>query len=136
MSGHLLDALCAVLMRLLLFIALCALAACSGPARTSTELPSPPTAVVAGHVVDDLGEPVPGADIAVAGDTLRTSTDLDGFYVLRLPPGRYNLTVAYPGYEQAVSAPVQLDRVWQTESADFTLEVDSAAVEAARRFAH
>jgi hypothetical protein len=100
------------------------------------EPPSSPTAAVAGHVVDVLGEPLPGANIIVVGDTLGTAANIDGFYVLRLPPGRYNLAVSFVGYERVVSAPVEIDRAWQTESADFTLEVDSAAVEAARRFAH
>ena len=42
---------------------------------------------VKGKVIDDLGEPVIGATITVAGTKTATITDLDGNYTVSVPKG-------------------------------------------------
>jgi len=53
---------------------------------------------VSGTVQDDIGDLLPGANI-VYGPGLGVSTDINGEYVLKLPPGEYDLTVSYVGCE-------------------------------------
>lgn len=52
---------------------------------------------VKGKVIDDLGEPVIGATITVAGTKTATITDLDGNYTVSVPKGG-KITVSYIGY--------------------------------------
>jgi len=54
--------------------------------------------IVSGTVQDDIGDLLPGANI-VYGPGLGVSTDINGEYVLKLPPGEYDLTVSYVGCE-------------------------------------
>ncbi|MFR9165887.1 MAG: SusC/RagA family TonB-linked outer membrane protein [Dysgonomonas sp.] len=58
------------------------------------------TQSVSGLVVDEAGEPVIGATVAVKGTTVGTTTDLDGNFSLSVPNGTKNLTVSYLGYEE------------------------------------
>lgn len=55
--------------------------------------------VIKGTVVDEKGEPLPGASIKVDGTTTGTSTDLDGKFRLTLPSGKNKLTVSFVGYQ-------------------------------------
>lgn len=55
--------------------------------------------VIEGKVTDaDNGEPLIGASIMYA-EGKGTSTNMDGFYSLKLPRGKYLLTVRYVGYK-------------------------------------
>jgi len=67
----------------------------------------------------DSGEPLPGANVYVAGTQRGTSTTPSGRYVLRLPPGTYELVASFTGYEaDTLSVSVEPD----TENRyDFTL---------------
>lgn len=58
---------------------------------------------VRGKVVDQNGEPVVGAAVAVAGTTMGTVTDFDGKYEMSVPAGA-SLTVAYIGYTTVTEA--------------------------------
>ena len=51
-----------------------------------------------GKVVDNLGEPIIGANVRVKGSTLGTITDLDGVFSLDVPENAI-LEVSYIGYE-------------------------------------
>lgn len=53
--------------------------------------------IVQGTVYDELGEPVIGASVQVAGTKIGTVTDLDGNYKVEIPNGK-KLTVSYIGY--------------------------------------
>ncbi|MDR0430373.1 MAG: TonB-dependent receptor [Tannerellaceae bacterium] len=53
---------------------------------------------VTGTVVDDLGEPIIGANIVVKGTTIGTVTDYDGKYTLPDVPDNAVLQVSYIGY--------------------------------------
>lgn len=52
--------------------------------------------VVQGTVLDDLGEPVIGATVKVAGTKTAVITDMDGNYKLSVPKGG-KVTVSYIG---------------------------------------
>ncbi len=58
------------------------------------------TGKIAGRIVDaDTEEPLIGANVMVDGQPLGASTDIEGFYfIINIPPGTYNLTVSYVGY--------------------------------------
>ena len=61
---------------------------------------------VTGQVIDDKGEPIIGANVAVKGSsgTTGTITDLDGNFTVNLPEGE-KLTVSYIGYITQVITP-------------------------------
>ena len=50
-----------------------------------------------GTVVDELGEPVIGATVTVAGTKIATVTDMDGNYSISAPAGS-KVTISYIGY--------------------------------------
>ena len=52
---------------------------------------------VTGTVLDELGEPVIGATVTVAGSKTATITDLDGNYKIAVPKGK-KVTISYIGY--------------------------------------
>ncbi len=60
------------------------------------------TGKIAGIVLDaQTGEPLVGANVIVKGTRLGASTDLDGtYYILQVPPGKYELEVTYVGYKK------------------------------------
>ncbi|MEN1784831.1 MAG: DUF4139 domain-containing protein [Bacteroidota bacterium] len=53
---------------------------------------------VSGKVLDENGEPLPGAAINVKGTTVGTVTDFDGSYSLTLPNGATHLKFTYIGF--------------------------------------
>lgn len=59
-------------------------------------------------------QPLVGVNVAVLGQTLGSSSDLEGRYELRLPAGRYQISFSYVGYERVtrelqLTADQQLD---------------------------
>jgi TonB-dependent receptor len=61
---------------------------------------SAPPGFVTGRVTNDAtGDMLSSAVVAVAGTDNRTTTDLDGFFRLAVPPGRARLAVSYPGLD-------------------------------------
>lgn len=57
---------------------------------------------ITGKVVDDKGESVIGASIAVQGTTLGTITNLDGEYTLANVPENSEVTVSFIGYKTLI----------------------------------
>ena len=55
--------------------------------------------VVQGTVLDDLGEPVIGATVKVAGTKTAVITDMDGKFTLKLPYAEAPLVFSYLGYQ-------------------------------------
>ena len=62
------------------------------------------TVTIKGQVLDDLGEPILGANVVQVGTTNGTMTDLDGNFTLSVPAGA-RLKVSFIGYlSQEVTA--------------------------------
>jgi hypothetical protein len=53
---------------------------------------------VEGRVLDKDGLPLIGASVLVAGTTIGTVTDIDGFYSIDVPTGYHPLVVSYTGF--------------------------------------
>jgi len=53
---------------------------------------------VTGMIIDDLGDPLIGANIVVKGTTIGTVTDIDGKYSLNVPAENDVLVISYTGY--------------------------------------
>ncbi|WP_256536668.1 SusC/RagA family TonB-linked outer membrane protein [Mucilaginibacter aquariorum] len=54
---------------------------------------------VYGKVTDETGEPLPGANVRVAGTTMGASADVNGNYTLNIPEGTYTLQATFVGYK-------------------------------------
>ena len=68
--------------------------------------------VITGHVMDDSGEPLPGASVMLKGTTTGTVTDLKGAFKLSIPDtGHDTLMISFVGYETVI-VPVGLDNVY------------------------
>jgi outer membrane receptor for ferrienterochelin and colicin len=59
------------------------------------------TGKITGTVVDaETGEPLPGTNIILEGTTIGAATDINGsFFILNVPPGKYNVVVSMIGYK-------------------------------------
>jgi len=66
------------------------------------------TGKIAGKVVDaQTGEPLPGANITIAGTQFGAASDIDGdFFIINVPPGRYSIKATMMGYSA-----MQIDQV-------------------------
>ena len=88
------------------------------------------TGKIIGQIVDELGDPLPGANIEVTGSEIvgRTgaTAGLDGRYeVSNLPAGRYVVKVTYVGYVTHTAKEVQvLTGDSPTELTDFRSDAD------------
>lgn len=79
---------------------------------------------ISGRVTDDVGDPLPGANVAIEGSQLQAPTgdvtNAEGRYeVSGLPHGRYRITISYIGFKTE-SRSIQLDS--EQFSHDVTLE--------------
>ena len=82
-----------------------------------------------GNIVDEQGEPIVGATVAVPGTSIATSTDIDGRFTLSVPEGK-SIRVTYIGYKplEAKAAPnMKLDMaVESTMLKDVVVEQSAA----------
>ncbi|MBN2425906.1 MAG: TonB-dependent receptor [Calditrichaceae bacterium] len=89
---------------------------------------------IAGKVTDKgNGQSLPGVNVILEGTTLGATTDLDGYYViLNVPPGKYDLTVQYVGYQEqrliGISVSIDLTTKLDFQLAEATLEMDEAII--------
>jgi outer membrane receptor protein involved in Fe transport len=81
------------------------------------------TGKLIGKVIDaDTGEPVVGANVVVIGTSRGAATDLDGeYYILNLPPGRYDVRASALGFGPLVFEGVRVS-VDQSTPLDFELQ--------------
>lgn len=70
--------------------------------------PPPPQFTISGYLIDDkTSDPLIGATIFEPKTSRGTTTNIEGFYSLTLPKGRYQLICSYIGY-QSVSTALEL----------------------------
>src|SRR5690606_22050289 len=69
-----------------------------GVPRTNLLSPITEDITVTGTVVDENGEPVPGATVSIPGTGIGTATDIDGRYSLSVPEGS-TLVFSFIGFE-------------------------------------
>ena len=93
---------------------------------------------ISGVVTDvKTGESLIGCNVMVMGTSLGASVDLDGHYfILNVPPGRYDLHVSMMGYSKKILSGVIVNS-GRTTKADFLLEqtaveMDAVVIEATR----
>ena len=66
------------------------------------------TVPLAGKVVNEKNEPIPGASVKIAGASGGTITDMEGRYILHLLPGKtYGLVISAVGYTEKHIAGVE-----------------------------
>ena len=80
------------------------------------------TGKIAGKVTDaSTGEPLAGANVMIPGTVFGASTDEVGdYFIINIPPGTYDVSAGYIGYEKKVSSNVRVS-IDQTTSIDFGL---------------
>ena len=54
---------------------------------------------VRGVVLDDMNEPLPGANVYIKGTSKGTMTDIDGKFTLQVPNSKSILVISYIGYK-------------------------------------
>jgi TonB-linked SusC/RagA family outer membrane protein len=78
---------------------------------------------ITGKVLDEKGEPIPGASVVVKGTTVGTSTNIEGIYQLSVPEDKDIVIFSFVGY---VSQEI---RIGNAANLDITLKVDEKALE-------
>lgn len=68
------------------------------PQRLDAEIGGRNEIVVKGKVYDENGVTIPGATIIVTGTTIGSTTNIEGFYTIKVPKGKKRLTVSFIGY--------------------------------------
>ena len=79
---------------------------------------------IAGTVVDEKGEPLPGASIKIVETGNVVQTDVDGNYSLVLPVGTYTLEVSYISYQKQKITNIQVAEGKNTPL-DIAMKVDT-----------
>ena len=64
------------------------------PISTSAQ----PTGTINGTVVDERGDPLPGANVGLMGTLIGATTDTNGSFTLSVSPGTYHVQVSFVGY--------------------------------------
>ncbi|MHB8579242.1 MAG: TonB-dependent receptor [Ignavibacteriaceae bacterium] len=84
---------------------------------------------IAGKITDKAtGNPLPGATIMVLQLNIGAAADLDGdYYILNIPPGRYNVKVTMIGYTPVIKTGVNID-VNHTTPLNFQLEESAVQI--------
>ncbi|MGX5855528.1 TonB-dependent receptor [Dyadobacter jiangsuensis] len=78
---------------------------------------------ITGKVLDEKGEPIPGASVVVKGTTVGTSTNIEGIYQLSVPEDKDIVIFSFVGY---ISQEI---RIGNAANLDITLKVDEKALE-------
>jgi len=79
------------------------------------------TGKIAGRVLDEVGQPLPQANVVVTGQALGAASDLNGYYViLNVPVGIYTVEASMIGYRAASVTDVRVEPD-RTARVDFRL---------------
>ena len=97
-----------------------------GPPLATAQAPGS----IAGVVVEaETGDPLPGANVAIAGTTTGTSTDLNGTYTLKgLDPGTYDIVFSFIGFQTKTVQGVEV-QAGQTTPLDIDLAAETAELD-------
>ena len=78
---------------------------------------------ISGFVRDaKTGEGIPGVNVVIKDTRMGAATDVDGsYFILRVPPGMYDVSVSIVGYRRVTQQNVQVN-VDRTTTVDFKLE--------------
>ena len=89
------------------------------------------TGKIMGKVIDtSTDEGIPFANVLIEGTTFGAASDLEGnFVMLNIPPGEYNVTASYIGYQKVTIKDVTVN-VGFTTSLDFRLSPGEVTLEA------
>jgi len=88
---------------------------------TSGGVDSQTTGKVAGRVTDANGEPLPGANVVLAGTRLGASVGVNGeYFILLVTPGVYDVSASLVGYQGVTRTQVEV-LVDRTATVDFQL---------------
>lgn len=84
------------------------------------------TGKVAGKVTDSAtGEALPGANVIISSTSLGAACDIDGdFYIINIPPGRYDVNISMIGYGTAIIQDFNVS-VNRTSNLDISLNIAS-----------
>ncbi len=83
------------------------------------------TGKLSGRVVDDLGDPLPGANVIIDGAKLGAATDINGnYFIIGVPVGHYNVTASFVGFESQTIEGVAVSSGYTTEQ-NFELSSDT-----------
>ncbi|MEM1042376.1 MAG: carboxypeptidase-like regulatory domain-containing protein [Bacteroidota bacterium] len=75
-----------------------------------------PMGKLSGRIVDDLGDPLPGANVIIEGTRLGASADDDGnYFVIGIPAGTYDVTASFVGFEHHTVEAIQISSGYTTE---------------------
>ena len=68
------------------------------------------TGKISGRVVDtETGDPLAGANVIIIGTSFGAATDMNGyFFIINIPPGRYDVRAQFIGYQPFVITGVQV----------------------------
>ena len=74
------------------------------------------TGRLSGVVTDDLGDPLPGANVVIEGTQLGAATDIDGnYFIIGVPVGEYSITASFVGYQTQTFERVTISSGYTTE---------------------
>ena len=74
------------------------------------------TGKLSGRVTDELGDPLPGANVRIEGTQLGAATDVDGnYFVIGIPVGEYDVTASFVGFGTQTVQGVQVSSGYTTE---------------------
>jgi outer membrane receptor protein involved in Fe transport len=77
---------------------------------------------IMGVVMDEDGNPLPGANVVVEGTEYGAAANQEGYYViLNVPPGIYSVTASYVGYATLTQSGVRVE-IDLTAEVDFSLK--------------
>ena len=90
----------------------------------------PKSGAIAGVVIDgETGDPLPGANVTIAGTATGTATDLNGRYAIKgLAPGAYDVVFSFIGFQQKTVTGVEVE-AGTTTQIDITLAPETAQLE-------
>jgi outer membrane receptor protein involved in Fe transport len=104
---------------------------------TADSLYAGTTGKLSGRVVDAAGEPLPAANVTIAGTKFGSATDPEGYYtIINIPPAKYQVQFSLVGYRSLVTKDIIIN-IDKTTKLDARLEesvvtTDAVVVTASR----